>query len=71
MKGHLKLILILALLTLFCGNEILAQGSLLKKIKARAEDEVVDGIFGKKGKDGQASKYGDAGGTGQSRLSRL
>ena len=45
MKNHLKITGLLLFVLLFAGQSLMAQGSLLKKIKARAEDEIVDEIW--------------------------
>ena len=52
MKNNLKFTGLILLLVLFAGQAAMAQGGLLKKIKARAEDEVVNEIFGEKKKAG-------------------
>ena len=45
MKNKLKLVFLVMSLLLVAGKTSSAQGSLLKKIRNRAEDEVVKGIF--------------------------
>lgn len=59
MKNYLKIVCLLLFLLFTGGESLMAQGGLLKKIKARAEDEIVDDIFGKK-------KTGETGSSGQS-----
>ncbi len=59
MKNYLKIAGLLFFLVLYVGQDVMAQGSLLKKIKARAEDEVVDEIFGKKDKTGTSGQSGN------------
>ncbi len=46
MKKNMKLAFIAIILAFVGGQTISAQGSLLKKLKSRAEDEVVKGVFG-------------------------